>query len=110
MKIEKKLTALANFFRRHWLAVAITLALGIFAGPRIIDGLTPVDVLAERYHDHSKYEYRVGAICNDGWRSGARGRGACSHHGGVKEWIYQTAYKKTYDECRKEAEGNSWLK
>jgi energy-coupling factor transporter transmembrane protein EcfT len=32
-------------------------------------------------------EMRVGAICFDGWKSGATGRGACSHHGGVREWI-----------------------
>jgi outer membrane protein assembly factor BamD (BamD/ComL family) len=31
---------------------------------------------------------RVGAICNDGTRSYATGRGACSHHGGVREWLY----------------------
>lgn len=31
---------------------------------------------------------RIGAICNDGTRSNATGRGACSHHGGVREWIY----------------------
>lgn len=30
---------------------------------------------------------RVGAICNDGTRSSATGRGACSHHGGVRNWI-----------------------
>lgn len=33
--------------------------------------------------------YRVGAICRDGWRSSATGRGACSHHGGVSEWLYE---------------------
>jgi len=32
---------------------------------------------------------RVGAICCDGTRSYATGRGACSHHGGVCEWLYQ---------------------
>ncbi len=32
---------------------------------------------------------RVGAICNDGTRSNATGSGACSHHGGVREWICQ---------------------
>ena len=32
---------------------------------------------------------RIGAICNDGTKSTATGRGACSHHGGVKEWIYE---------------------
>lgn len=31
--------------------------------------------------------YRSGAICRDGWRSNATGRGACSHHGGVAYWI-----------------------
>ena len=31
--------------------------------------------------------YRSGAICRDGWRSSAPGRGACSHHGGVAYWI-----------------------
>ena len=32
---------------------------------------------------------RVGAVCNDGTRSRATGRGACSHHGGVKYWLYK---------------------
>ncbi len=32
--------------------------------------------------------YRVGAICTDGWRSDATGSGACSHHGGVRCWLY----------------------
>lgn len=33
--------------------------------------------------------YRVGAICRDGTRSSATGRGACSHHGGVSRWLYE---------------------
>ena len=32
---------------------------------------------------------RIGAICNDGWRSYATGQGACSHHGGVDYWLYE---------------------
>jgi hypothetical protein len=32
--------------------------------------------------------HRIGAICRDGSESGATGRGACSHHGGVKCWKY----------------------
>jgi len=32
---------------------------------------------------------RVGAICRDGTRSSATGRGACSHHGGVDHWLYK---------------------
>ena len=31
---------------------------------------------------------RIGAICGDGTKSNATGSGACSGHGGVKEWIY----------------------
>lgn len=31
---------------------------------------------------------RTGAICRDGSRSYATGRGACSHHGGVAQWLY----------------------
>lgn len=33
------------------------------------------------------HSYRTGAICNDGTRSNATGRGACSHHGGVNYWL-----------------------
>jgi hypothetical protein len=32
--------------------------------------------------------HRTGAVCEDGWRSGATGRGACSHHDGVDHWNY----------------------
>ena len=31
---------------------------------------------------------RIGAICRDGTRSSATGRGACSHHGGVSRWLH----------------------
>jgi hypothetical protein len=31
----------------------------------------------------------VGAICSDGWVSPSTGRGTCSHHGGVREWLYR---------------------
>ena len=31
---------------------------------------------------------RIGALCKDGTYSNATGRGAGSHHGGVKSWIY----------------------
>lgn len=30
---------------------------------------------------------RSGAVCKDGWISSATGRGACSHHGGVRYWF-----------------------
>ena len=32
--------------------------------------------------------HRVGATCNDKTSSSATGRGACSHHGGVRCWQY----------------------
>ena len=31
---------------------------------------------------------RTGATCRDGSHSNATGRGACSHHGGVAQWLY----------------------
>lgn len=40
--------------------------------------------------EKEKYKWissRVGAICRDGNRSYATGRGACSHHGGVNYWL-----------------------
>lgn len=37
---------------------------------------------------------RVGARCRDGSRSNATGRGACSHHGGVSQWLTQE--RKSY--------------
>lgn len=37
--------------------------------------------------------YRIGAECWDGTFSSATGRGACSWHGGVKRWIYNTDKK-----------------
>jgi antitoxin component YwqK of YwqJK toxin-antitoxin module len=43
--------------------------------------------------DYKKFSYvtfRVGAICNDGTRSSATGRGACSWHGGVDHWLVRT--------------------
>lgn len=36
---------------------------------------------------------RIGAICEDGWRSSATGSGACSHHGGVHRWLYAETRK-----------------
>lgn len=39
--------------------------------------------------DYKKYTTgRIGAICRDNWRSHSTGRGTCSHHGGVKKWLY----------------------
>ncbi len=40
---------------------------------------------------------RVGAICRDGDRSYATGRGACSHHGGVDYWLNEYQRVKVND-------------
>lgn len=34
--------------------------------------------------------FRVGCVCMDDTRSGTRSTGACSGHGGVRFWVYQT--------------------
>ncbi|MFN8355259.1 MAG: hypothetical protein U0Y10_12465 [Spirosomataceae bacterium] len=46
---------------------------------------------SRRYNNNSNTNNsrRVGAICCDGTRSDATGRGACSHHGGVCQWLYE---------------------
>lgn len=82
---------------------------GFFFAPRIINGLTPVETLTIRIYNRSSYKFRIGATCKDGWPSNATGSGACSHHGGVAEWIYMTSYRKTIEECREEARKISWL-
>lgn len=43
---------------------------------------------ASSYSIDENRNLRVGAICKDGTTSEATGRGACSHHGGVREWLY----------------------
>lgn len=42
---------------------------------------------APSYRAPSSSGTRYGAICRDGTRSNATGRGACSHHGGVSMWL-----------------------
>lgn len=59
--------------------------------------------LAKYLYESSKVEKRTGAICFDGWVSSATGRGACSHHGGVAKWMYETVYLKSYEQCLSEA-------
>ena len=48
--------------------------------------------------DEIHYSYtmeRVGALCHDGTTSSATGRGACSWHGGVAEWLYEAVKTQT---------------
>jgi hypothetical protein len=97
-----------RFVNRIKYGFVLVLVIVAFSAPRIITGLTPVDKLTEKIHKESGHQIRVGAICMDGWRSGATGRGACSHHGGVREWVYKTSYYKTLEECKIEAKRKSW--
>ena len=43
--------------------------------------------------------HRVGAKCCDGANSKATGRGACSHHGGVKYWKLSDGTKEWTGRC-----------
>lgn len=52
----------------------------------------------------------VGAICNDGTKNKAVGRGTCSKHGGVKDVIYEKVevwtggtgkYKEIYENSKR---------
>jgi hypothetical protein len=49
---------------------------------------TPFPTYAPIAAPASTGTHRIGAVCNDGSSSGATGRGACSHHGGVQYWKY----------------------
>src|SRR5438093_5168228 len=71
-----------RFFKKYWIGISvITIVVELTTGPRIIDGLTPVEQLTQKYHERSKHKFRIGATCRDGWHSDATGQGACSHHG-----------------------------
>lgn len=73
------------------------------------DKLTPVEVLAERIHEKSRWTKFV--QCRDGQRRLYRGRGTCSYHGGIDTSMHvdSVAYTKTMEQCRKEAATTSWL-
>lgn len=75
--------------------------------PRIIQGLTPVEILTERLHENSKYTFN-GSICNDGHISHSQGQGSCSWHGGVNSSFEKGDYSKSIEECRVEALKLSW--
>lgn len=54
-------------FIAYAVIAAIIVLLALFAGPK----------------------ERIGCQCVDGSSSYAKGRGACSHHGGVRYWKYE---------------------
>lgn len=94
-------------------AIIFLIAITLLSGPVTFDvigtGLTSAEKLASECRERSKYSYRVGAICRDGWRSSSTGRGTCSHHGGVKEWIMKEEYGKSEDDCMEWAKKRSWV-
>lgn len=75
----------------------------------IINGFTSAEKLAQKYYERSSYEVRIGAICQDGWKSRATGQGACSHHGGVQNWKYKKIYRRSLIDCKEEALKKSWI-
>ena len=104
---------LKDLFRKYKTATILiailiwfTCAQGIFN--RIVLGPRDNQVMAELLYKKSskKEKYRIGAICSDGWKSSATGRGACSWHDGVKEWLYKTEiyHSKSFEECEVEAQ------
>lgn len=70
--------------------------------------LTSVETLTRRLHEESKHVIH-GSICRDKKFSRSRGPGTCSSHGGVERKYDSVEYRKTWEECRKEAEEISWL-
>jgi hypothetical protein len=48
-------------------------------------------------------QQRIGCVCNDNTVSKAVGAGACSGHGGVKQWLYDTPVKDKHKEDFKTA-------
>ena len=102
--------SLSDLFRFPMLvAIILWLIFGQSSFLRIKDGLTNPEVIAKRIYQESSSSYRIGAYCNDGTKSFATGSGACSWHGGVDDWIYETKYYKSKEKCLLEAKEISWL-
>lgn len=91
------------------LGVIVLTIVGVIFGGRIYDGFSSVQYLTNKCRVNSEYYYRTGAICMDGWKSSSTGRGTCSYHGGVKEWLYDKDFRKTTLECEKWAKKRSWI-
>ena len=97
-----------RFFSKKIGLVTTALFVGSAGIYSISDNLTPVDVLTDRIHEKSSLgKYK--AVCNDGTLSRSRGRGTCSHHGGVDYYIDTVAYEKTIEQSRAEAQQISWF-
>lgn len=110
IEAEKNRTNLLKRLRSKAKTSLIVFSVGlVLFSPKIIEGLTPLDKLTNKIYEDSSYKVRVGAVCRDGRNSSATGRGACSHHGGVRKWKYKKKYRKTYMESKAEARNKSWI-
>lgn len=110
MKNKSEKNKIKIFLKKYWIGILLlAFIFSYFTLPIIIDGFSSVETNTCKCLEKSKYKYRTGAICKDGWHSNATGRGACSHHGGVREWIYGEAYSKTRAECEELAKHRSWI-
>ena len=69
--------------------ILLVLSFG-FSSTEIINNSINIQESRDAYCRYEKV--RVGAICNDGWRSSSTGSGTCSWHQGVREWLYQYKY------------------
>ena len=110
---EQRQRNIKEFFNRNFI-LTVVLVFGIIFGTflfgaRVVDGFTPVEKLAEKIHERSKYKFS-GSKCNDGFVSFSQGQGTCSWHDGVRYEFYKDEYSKTWEDCLNEAEKISWLK
>ena len=98
-----------TYFSRpiHYWLLFIGISL-LFATPRIIDGFTRADILANKIYNRNLRKSN-GAICRDGSKSASQGRGTCSHHGGVSYYFYKGEPTKSREECEIESKRRSWI-
>lgn len=73
------LTLLEKKKGKQWVKVRFKQNVGFVSTQLISEGKAVVTI----------QKVRSGATCRDGSSSKATGRGACSHHGGVKTWRYR---------------------
>jgi hypothetical protein len=77
----------AGFRYRQRRALSPAKALA-YAGLVFVGGAIVGNAQTEHHVREIPVSYRTGAICRDGSRSLATGRGACSWHGGVARWVH----------------------
>ena len=62
------------------------------------DGYTLKKNIRKGWYMTDTNSWRVGANCCDGTTSGATGRGACSRHGGVCQWLTKSTTRSYIQE------------